>query len=41
MVRIGVSGAVRREGTDGPDGPETWECARSQGRKSIYLIFYF
>jgi len=29
MVVIGVSRAVRGEGTDGPVGPETWECTRS------------
>jgi len=41
MVGTGINGAVRREGTNGLDGPEAWECARSQGRECVYLFFYF
>jgi len=29
MAATSVSGAVRGEGTDGPVGPETWECMKS------------
>ena len=29
MVAIGISGAVTREGTDGPVRSETWERVRS------------
>ena len=41
MVGIGISRAVRGEGTDRPDGPKTWEHVRSQGRKDMYHFFYF
>jgi len=39
MVVIGISGAIRGENTDGPDGPEIWEHVRSQGREGS--VFYF
>ena len=29
MVIISISGAVTREGADGPVGPKTWERVRS------------
>ena len=41
MVTISISGAVRGEGADGPVGPETWECKRSQGREGSVSIFIF
>ena len=41
MVAISLSGAVTREGADGPVGPKTWECTRSQGRKGSISIFIF
>ena len=41
MVAIGVSGAVTRQGADGPVGPKTWERVRSQGRKGSISIFIF
>jgi len=41
MVTIGISGAVRGEGTDGPVGPKTWECMRSQEREGSVSIFIF
>jgi len=41
MVTIGISRAVRGEDTDGPDGPETWEHVRSQGREGSVFIFTF
>ena len=41
MVRSGISGAVRDKGTDGPDGPETWEHAGSQERKGVYHFSIF
>jgi len=40
MARISISGAVRRESTNGPNGSETWECTRSQGRESMSLFLY-
>jgi len=39
VVVIGISGAVTRKDTDGPVGPETWECMRSQEKKSSIFIF--
>jgi len=38
---IGVSGAVTREGADGPVGPETWKHMRSRGRKGRVSNFIF
>jgi len=39
VVATGVSGAIIGEDTNGPVGPETWECAKSQGRKGSVSIF--
>jgi len=41
MVKIGISGAIRRENADGLDEPEVWKCVRSRERKNVYLFFYF
>ena len=41
MGAIGVSGPVTREDADGSVGPETWEHARSRGRKGRISIFVF
>ena len=38
MVTIGISRAVREEGTDGLDGPKIWEHIRSQGSVSIFTF---
>jgi len=41
MGAIGISRAVRREGTDGLVGLKIWKCGRSQGREGMVSIFIF